>query len=164
MKSAILFMLLMVLPAAAQAPPTATEAFNLRIRCKEMAAEKLESLQSRPLGIADGASLGMSPATVQSLNKYVPEVVHSHFSSKYDAANNRCYVEVYIHTRTKQFDVEHRQIYDAQVDDLLAFAKIENGKKVGMVFDHQHQKTSDTNLGWDDANAYIDQMMADKRR
>jgi hypothetical protein len=102
---------------------------------------------------------------VESLYKNVPEVVDAHYSSKYDPVNNRCYVEVYIHTRTKRFDSEHRQLYDAQVDDLLAFAQIQNGKKSGMVFDHQnHRTTTDTNLGWDDANAYIDEMMLDKRK
>ena len=51
------------------------------------------------------------------------------------------------------------------MDDLLAFAHITNGKKNGIVFDHQnHQTTTDANLGWDDANAYIDEMMADKRK
>jgi hypothetical protein len=46
------------LPTYAQMPPTATEAFNLRIRCKEMAAAKLESFQTRPLSLADGVGYG----------------------------------------------------------------------------------------------------------
>ena len=33
-----------------------------------------------------------------------------------------------------------------------------------MVFDREHRKTTDENLGWDDANSYIDDMMLDKRR
>jgi hypothetical protein len=68
--------LLTLLPAAAQTPPTATEAFNLRIRCKEMAAAKLESLLPlHPLSAEEGASYGW--ANVQSANSAIPEVVHA---------------------------------------------------------------------------------------
>ena len=56
-----------------------------------------------------------------------------------------------------------RSVYDGQIDDLLAFAKIENNKKVGMVFDHSHQTTPDNNLGFDNANGYMDGMMEDRR-
>ena len=59
--------------------------------------------------------------------------------------------------------MDSRSVYDGQIDDLLAFSKIENGKKVGMVFDHSHQTTLDNNLGFDDANKYMDGMMEDRR-
>jgi len=57
--------------------------------------------------------------------------------------------------------VDNRSVYDGQIDDLLAFSKIENGKKVGMVFDHSHQTAIDSNLGFDDANRYMDWVMKD---
>jgi hypothetical protein len=152
-----------------QTPPTAAEVFNLRAKCKVIADEKADSLEWHPLTIADGAALGWSVATVEAANKNreaTLEVILSTNSSKYDAKNNRCYVEIFQHIKIglhKEKEVQYRQIYDGQTDDLLAFAKVENGKKVGMVLDIQHRKTTDENLGWDDANAYIDEMMADKR-
>jgi hypothetical protein len=149
--------------------PTATEAFNLRIKCKQMADEKAASMQMRPMTVEDGATLGMSAADVNALNRWVQannETILTH-SSRYDAKNNRCYIEIYGRTkfgRQKENQAERRQIFDAQTDDLLAFANIENGKKVGMVFDREHQAKIPGNLGWDDANAYIDEMMLEKRR
>ena len=35
--------------AVAQTPPTATEAFNLRIRCKQMADQKTNDLEQIPV-------------------------------------------------------------------------------------------------------------------
>jgi hypothetical protein len=158
--------LLAVLPAAPQKPPTATEAFDLPIRCMNLGAQKLESVQTQPMSIVDGASMGMAPAAVTTFNEeYVPELIDAHYSSKYDPVNNRCYAEIYIHTRTERFDIEQRQLYEANMDDLLASATIQNGKKRGNVFDHENHRTiTFADLGWEDANAYIDEMMADKRR
>lgn len=127
--------------AFAQMPPTATEAFNLRIRCKEMADKKSENFYLGP----------------------VQEILFSAWSSKYDPKNNRCYIRIDVHRRSASFDIEHHQVYDAQTDDLLATADIQNGKKHGMVFDLNHRTTTDENLGWDNAVAYMDEMMADKR-
>src|ERR1700690_2667187 len=127
--------------AVAQTPPTATEAFNLRIRCKEMADKK---------ALEKNAAIE-SDASISRRLGYVYEVVHFTYpSSKYDAKNNRCYVELLFHTRggIRKEDQQTRELYDAQLDDLLAFARIKNGVKVGMVFDHEHRTTRDTNLGW----------------
>src|SRR6266567_5225369 len=153
----------------AQTPPTATEAFNLRIRCKAMADEKAEALAWHPLTAADGATMGLSPADVEAMNRIhdaTYEVFQSWHSSHYEAKTNRCYIEIFLHKRygrQKENDGQVRQIYDAQTDDLLAFAQMDNGKKVGMVFDHGHHTTTGENLGWDDANAYIEEMMLDQR-
>jgi hypothetical protein len=152
------------MPALAQTLPTATEAFNLRIRCKQMAEEKFQSLRSRPMTVEEGASIGWSPREVQSLNRNLPQEIHAHYNSKYDPINNHCYAEAFIQMRTQEFEMEYRQIYDVQVDDLLAFAQIQDGKKSGLVFDRQYRPTEGSNVGWDDANAYIDEMMADNRR
>ena len=154
----------------AQTPPTATETFNLRIKCKQMADEKARSTQMLPMTAADGAALGLSPADVTTLNRTIVatrEILFSSHSSRYDAKNNRCYIETYERMkfgRQREYEVESRHIYDAQTDDLLAFAKITNGKKVGMVFDREHQTKIPDNLGWDDANGYIDEMMMENRR
>jgi len=156
--------------AVAQTPPTATEAFNLRTKCKAMADEKADSLEIHPMTTADGAALGLSAASVEALNKNLDatrEVLLSSHSSKYDAKNNRCYVEIFEqkkYGKHKENEIQMRQIYDAKTDDLLAFAQIQNDKKVGMVFDPEHRRTADESFGWDDANAYIDEMMLDKRR
>jgi len=74
--------LLAVLPAAPQMPPTATEAFDMPVRCMKLGAQKLESLQTQPESIADGASMGMSPAVVMRFNEeYVPQLIDAHYSS-----------------------------------------------------------------------------------
>jgi hypothetical protein len=116
--------------------------------------------------VEDGASIGMSPAAATALNASIQannEIISESHSSRYDATNNRRYVEIYVRKkfgRNKEHEIEHRQIYDGQTDNLLAFAQTQNGKKV---FDRQHSKPIGTN-GWDDANAYIDEMMLDRRR
>jgi hypothetical protein len=155
--------------SVAQAPPTATEAFNLRIKCKQMADEKAEGMAWQPMTVAGGASLGMKPADVAALNRQHDEnteVLLEAHSSHYDAKTNRCYIEIIDNRkvgRRKENEVDIRQVYDAQTDDLLSFAKTENGKKVGLVFDTDHVSTITGNLGWDDANAYMDEKMRDKR-
>lgn len=154
----------------AQTPPTATEEFNLRNRCKQMADEKAYAMTEHPLTNADGASVGLKPADVAAMNKEMEQrranvMLESH-ASNYDAKSNRCYIEIIIHKRLgKNFEneVKHRQVYDAQTDDLLSFTKIENGQKVGMVFDPDHRTTADNNLGFDDANTYMDQKMRARR-
>lgn len=141
----VLIMVLMLNCGAAfaQAPPTATEVFNLRIRCKEMADKKAENFF---LGTQDSI-------------KFVS------WSSKYDIKSNRCYIGLLVQNSYPKIPMEReqRQVYDGATDDLVAFAKIENGKKVGMVFDTGHRKTTDENIGWNDAIDYMDELMADRR-
>ena len=64
---------------------------------------------------------------------------------------------------TKPMNYLNRTLYDGQTKEMLAFAKIEKDKKVGMVFDKQHRTTSLDNAGWDDATKYIDEMMTEDR-
>jgi len=61
-------------------------------------------------------------------------------------------------------DYLSRILYDGQTGEMLAFARREKGKKSGMVFDKQHQVTTDNNAFYDDASAFIDKMMADDRK
>jgi hypothetical protein len=66
--------------SAQTAAPTATEVFNLRIRCKELAAEKFESLRTSPLSYEDGRSMGMTPAQVDVHNRtYTPQEIQAFF-------------------------------------------------------------------------------------
>jgi hypothetical protein len=156
--------------AIAQTAPTATEEFNLRIKCKQMADEKADSMTEHPLTNAEGASAGWTPTDVAILNKQIEQrlanVIMSSHDSNYDAKTNRCYIEIIAQWKYGQhfeFEQYMRQIFDGQTDDLLSFAQIKNGKKVGMVFDPDHKVTVDSNLGFDDADAYIDEKMRARR-
>jgi hypothetical protein len=136
--------------ASGQAVPTATEAFNLRIKCKEMVAEKTQEMTDDFYRLKDKA----------------PELEFFYTSSRYDARANRCYGVFHWKQKFRTGPMKEREtrsLYDMQIDDLVAFNKSEDGKKVGMVFDHSHQSTSNANLGWDNADAYINDMMEDKK-
>jgi hypothetical protein len=143
---------------SAQSPPTATEAFNLRIKCKKMSDEKA---QERMEG--------------NVMMKW--EYVAAWNTSKYDPASNRCYGRIYTHI-TKQkppLDHEHDELIDLQIDDLLAVASIKNGKRNGSIFDPDYKKAwVPTCVGgcpadfgdqtWQAAEDYMNEMMADLRK
>jgi hypothetical protein len=131
--------------AVAQTPPTATEAFNLRIRCKQMADQKANDL-----------------AAGNALLKW--EIVQSTGSSRYDAINNRCYILIYHHIRKPGYEKVASQLYDAQVDDLLADASIENGKKGGVIFGYKDWGRLTGEASYDAAIHYMNEMMADPRK
>jgi hypothetical protein len=141
----------------AQSPPTATEAFNLRIKCKKMSDEKAQYLTGSI------------------------EVVAASNTSKYDPISNRCYGRFYQHTtnehttnRTKDLDGEHDSLYDLQIDDLLAMATIVNGKKNGIYFGYRgpswpscSAKGCPPDYGdqmWQATEDYINEIMADPRK
>jgi hypothetical protein len=84
--------------------------------------------------------------------------------SHYDPRTNRCYVELTVQTVGKPMDYQNRVIYDGRTNEMLAFARIENGRKSGMVFDKQPKSSNLENDGWDHASEYIDQMMAKDRK
>jgi hypothetical protein len=136
--------------AVAQTPPTATEAFNLRIRCKQMADHKAGEF-----------------ADINAAGKW--EILESWGSSRYDATNNRCYILIYQHIRKSGFGLEHvsSQLFDAQVDDLLANAEIRNGKKNGTIWDESYKGQryfKDGEAAWDAAIKYMNELMADPRK
>jgi hypothetical protein len=135
MKSKVaLCLLVLIAPAHSQTPPTAREAFNLRIKCKQMVAQNEQDMQEQR----------------DRLGKLAPELSSSFSSSRYDPRANRCYGEFHYHenVRRASLDREVRALYDMQVDDMLAFWEIKNGKKNGMVFDHSHLTTTNKNIGW----------------
>jgi hypothetical protein len=63
------------------------------------------------------------------------EIVGAQNTSKYDPVSNRCYGRIYQHITKPNyhFDKEYDQLYDLQIDDLLASAWIENAKRNGML-------------------------------
>jgi hypothetical protein len=139
---------LLLLVCGAQTPPTATEAFNLRIRCKQMADHKADEL-----------------AAGNALLKW--EVVQSSGSSRYDAINNRCYILIYHHIRKPGYETVASQLYDAQVDDLLASADIRNGKKSGSIWDESYKGQrffKDGDAAWEATVTYMNELMADPRK
>ena len=106
------------------------------------------------------------------------EIVQAWNTSKYDPTSNRCYGRIYEHIAKQQYrlDRETDQFFDLQVDDLLAFATIENGKKHGNIFDPDYKKPwlptcradgCPANFGdqtWQAAEDYMNEMMADPRK
>ena len=129
-------LLLSVSVVGALAQPMATEVFNLRSLCAALAGKMLEEQ-------AIGAALTQSQI------------------SRYDPRTNRCYVEITVQS-SKDSRYQHRYLYDGQTKELLASSRSEKGIRGGMIFDRQHIPTRAD--GWDDANEYIDQMMAEDKK
>ena len=148
----VLVSLLLVSVAMAQERayqlPTATEVFKLRSACAELGERILEdNIVSNLVGEA------------------------SERLSNYNPRTNRCYVQLKVY---KNDTVHHRYLFDGQTKELLASSQKTQGSPMGgawdtwgtwgIVFDKQHRAANLQNNGWDDATAYIDEMMADDRR
>jgi hypothetical protein len=86
--------------------------------------------------------------------------------SHYEPRTNRCYIAITVQTANMNVTsaLIRRSLYDGQTKELLAWTSWERGRKAGMVYDKQHKMTTWANGGWDDADAYIEGMMADDRR
>ena len=146
----------------AQTAPTATDEFK-QIECKQMGDEKAESMTERPMTDAKGASVGLKPADVAFMNKQIEQrmanVILASHASNYDPKSNRCYIEIVRQWRDgRDFEFEQyvRQIYDGQTNNLLAYARINMGLKIGVVNDDYRSTADDS---FDNANAYMDQKM-----
>lgn len=135
--------LLIAYPALAQMPPTATEAFNLRIVCQLMADKKAEE-----------------KANFVALDKDT-KTIFAYHASRYDPKANRCYVELQGRYEKRGHDSAIREVYDGQIDNLLAATINDDNEKRGMVFDQDHKMTDDKKQSYDDADAYMNVMMAD---
>jgi hypothetical protein len=116
-------------------PPTATELFNLRSRCAALGEKFLDEL-------VIGSALTKSA------------------TSRYDPRTNHCYGDVVTQSIADN-SYFNRSLFDLQTSELLAFAKEEKGKKVGMVFGRMSDMRND--LGFSDANEFIDKMMREDR-
>jgi hypothetical protein len=132
----------------AQGPPSANETSTLSIKCKALADEKARELTPK------------SPDV---------RILRAWHKSMYDVQNNRCYLDLYVHELDsyrknpetgQKWNEERRALWDVQTDEQIAYAAIENGWKVGLVFDEKHVMTADESRTWDDANAYIDGIMS----
>jgi hypothetical protein len=153
-----LSLVLLAVHGSAQLPPTATEAFNLRIKCKKMSDEKAQE-------------------TMEINSRTQWELVAAWNTSKYDPISNRCYGRFYYHITKPSYglDNESDQVFDLQTDDLLAAAMIKNGKKSGSIFDPDYKKRwlpscpgeCPPDFGdktWQAAVDYMNELMADPRK
>jgi hypothetical protein len=134
MGNVVLAFLLCCSDAYAQTP-SATEVFNLRSRCAELGQKFVDDLV-------------VGSALTKSL------------TSRYDSRTNHCYGDV-ITESIGTFSYHNRSLFDLQTGEILAFAKMERGNKVGMVFGRLSKMDND--LGFTDANEYIDKMMKEDR-
>jgi hypothetical protein len=118
----ILFPML-VLQSVAQTPPTATEAFNLRIKCRQMSDKKASDF-------------------LESNRLLQWELVSAWNTSKYDPTNNRCYGRIYQHITKKFLRLDHEadQLFDLQTDELLADAMRAEDKRNGNIWDPDYKK------------------------
>lgn len=105
------------------------------------------------------------------------EMVAAWNTSRYDPISNRCYGRVYQHISKKDYRLDHEsdQLFDLQIDDLLAAAMMENGKKHGDIWDSDYKKAwlpscvggCPSNFGdqtWQAAKDYMNEFMAEPRK
>lgn len=121
--------------------------------------------QARPVAAtAEARSCAASGQQILASNTVRAAVYQEQFS-RYSLRRGRCYVEMRVEIMASGGEADRfgRYLYDGDTKELLAFAQIEGGKKSGRVFDLDHRTTTFENSGWDDASAYIYQMMADDR-
>jgi hypothetical protein len=167
----VLSLALFTVHGFAQSPPTATDAFNLRIQCKRMSEEKAQYF-------------------LEGDKKLEWQMVAAWNTSKYDPKSNRCYGRIYEHI-TKQrfgFDNESDQLFDLHLDNesdqfigltydlLLARAEIVNGRKRAHIYDpdsKKHWLPDNCDRGcpadfgdqaWQAAEDYMNEFMADPRK
>jgi hypothetical protein len=129
-------------PAPSTTPtPTATEVFHLRSECAQL-GQKI--LHDSIVGVA--------------LTK--DQVSH------YDAKTNRCYVEVTVQTAdlTKSMEYYAIYLYDGQTGEMLATARMEKGKKTGVVFGVSPPDGHDPDGFWNQATDFINRKMEDDRK
>jgi hypothetical protein len=128
-------------------PPTATELFDLRSKCSELAQKK------RIKQINDDAK--DNPDNPPFLAEY----------SRYDAATNRCYVLI-VREYTRPTS-EHRTLYDGQTNKVLALTiDTYSGlsrSAIGFVSDKNYKETSngDPSKSFSEAYEYIEKKMSD---
>ncbi len=122
-------------------PPTATEVFHLRSECAQL-GEKI--LAANVIGVA---------------------LTHDQVSH-YDPKTNRCYVQVTVQTNdlTKSNDYYATYLYDGQTSEMLAWARIEHGKKSGNVFGLAPPDKKGPDVFWDQAIHYMNDKMEDDRQ
>lgn len=121
-------------------PPTATEVFHLRSECAAL-GDRIRS--KNIIGIA---------LTQDQV-------------SHYDPKTNRCYVQLTVQTA----DVSNPNyfatyLYDGQTGEMLATAKMDHGRRAGMVFGVPPPDGTDPNRFWEQATDFMNQRMQDDRK
>jgi hypothetical protein len=126
------------------------------------AAAAVAAEQNRP--IAAGAQVLSCAASGERIlaDNIVRAAVYEEQFSHYSPQRRRCYVELRVEVMGTGDDADRfgRFLYDGDSREMLAFAEIRGERKSGRVFDLDHRTTTFGNSGWDDASAYINQMMA----
>jgi hypothetical protein len=115
-----------------QRQPTAKELFELRSKCVALGEKILK-------------------------NNVVGSALTQSQVSHYDTKTGRCYVELTVQNAdlSKPMTIYSRYLIDGQTEEQLAFTKIKDGKKSGMVFKKGI-------YGFDEAGEYIGEMMKDE--
>jgi hypothetical protein len=136
-------------------PPAVLLAGSLALPAATAAAGEAEEAWMRTACAAAGEQILAGNA--------VRSAVYQEQFSRYSRRTKRCYVEMRVQTAAADEGAHRvgRFLYDGETKELLAMAQIEDGRKSGRVFDLNHGTTTFANDGWDDANDYIHEMMAD---
>ena len=120
-------------------PSTATEVFHLRSECVRL-GEKI--VEENPIGSA------------QSMTQ------EFHYNPK----TNRCYVRLTDTDKTKPRENYGINLYDGQTREMLAFAQVKNGEKVGMVSGTTMRDTTEADAGFAEAMEFINKAMEYDRK
>lgn len=125
-------------------PPTATEVFHLRSECAQLGQKILE-------GNVIGIKLTQD------------EVSH------YDPKTNRCYVQLTVMTADLSRPATYyaTTLYDGQTGEMLAWARMQNNKKSGMVFGVPPPDGHDPDVPdpfWNQATDFINGKIEDDRK
>jgi hypothetical protein len=127
--------------AAAQPAPTASQIFELRLKCQKLGEQKRES------------------AEAEEGRFWTPIAV-----TNYDIVNHHCYVKLDLSPAgnwVPRNQPRHKTyLYDGQTGELLAFSESDGTEKFGMVYDDNWEGSR---IGFDAAVNYINKMMATKR-
>lgn len=124
-------------------PPTATELFQARATCAKLGEQIMEAR------VSTQNKLEIAGLVVAHPRRYE--------RSRYNPTDGHCYVDFTMQcdsacqshsSDSTSFD---RQLIDGQTGEVLAFATIIKGTKVGMVYNQR--------FTYDDANSYIDSFM-----
>ena len=130
------------IPAPTFSPaPTATEIFHLRSECSHLGEKIL------------GGNIVGTALTQDQVSHYDPQT-------------NRCYVQLTVQTAdlSKLGEYFATYLYDGQTGEMLAWARMEHGKKSGMVFDGSAPDGQDPDRFWNHATDFINGKMEDKRK
>jgi hypothetical protein len=120
-------------------PPTATEVFHLRSECVRL-GEKI--VEENLIGSA----------------QWMTQEFH------YNPKTNRCYVRLTDTDKIKPRENYGINLYDGQTREMLAFAQVKHGEKVGMVSGTTMRDTTEADAGFAEAMEFINKAMENDRK